>query len=577
MPGLDPVDAVVLVAYLLGITALGVWMSRRVRSSGDFFMPRRFGKAMMITHAFGTGTASDQAVVVASATFRNGLSGIWWQWIWLPATPFYWLIAPIMRRFRAVTTADVYALRYDRSVAVLFAVVGIAGLSVKMGLLLKGSSELVHSGTGGLVDAGWAIAIITVLFVIYGTAGGLGAAIVTDFIQGILTILFSFMLLPFVLQAVGGLDGIRQTIDDPQMLSLVVPGEIGLFFVAMYALQALLGIVAQPFIMGVCSAGRTEMDGRVGFMVGNIVKRICTIAWSLTALGAVAWYIQSGVDLHEIKPDSVYGDVAQEFLGNILPGLLGLFLASLLASVMSSCDSFMISAAGLFTENIYRPLAPGRSPRAYVTVGRLAALAVVAGGIAFAYWVPDVKTALMTWFKIAPMMGIAFWMGLLWRRGTPAGAWATTLAGFGTWSLTTVPAFVEWVARLPGAGPLGLIWQEPGQSPGKGPEIYEPWTIVLYTTAALGSGIVVSLLTRPVDKTRLDRFYALTRTPIAPGEPCAEPCTLPDGVTAPPRRMLCRSWGLEIPRPSRVSMIGFAAGWLAVGALVGGFMWLVRG
>ena len=82
-------------------------------------------KGMMIMHAFGTGTASDQAVTVSSATFRSGISGIWYQWLWLFVTPFYWLIAPIFRRFRAITTADVYELRYDRSVAVLFALVGM--------------------------------------------------------------------------------------------------------------------------------------------------------------------------------------------------------------------------------------------------------------------------------------------------------------------------------------------------------------------------------------------------------------------------------------------------------------------
>ena len=51
-------------------------MARRVHNIGDFFMPRRFGKAMMVMHTFGTGTHSDQAVSVASKTFTNGLSGI---------------------------------------------------------------------------------------------------------------------------------------------------------------------------------------------------------------------------------------------------------------------------------------------------------------------------------------------------------------------------------------------------------------------------------------------------------------------------------------------------------------------
>ena len=122
---LHPIDAAVLVVYLIGITMLGSWMGRKVSTASDYFMPRRFGKATMIMHAFGTGTASDQAVSVAAATAKNGLSGIWFQWMWLFSTPFYWLIAPIMRRFRAVTTADVYQLRYDRSVSMLFAIVGI--------------------------------------------------------------------------------------------------------------------------------------------------------------------------------------------------------------------------------------------------------------------------------------------------------------------------------------------------------------------------------------------------------------------------------------------------------------------
>lgn len=570
MTGLPIIDLGVLAAYLAGITLLGVWTARRVRGLGDFLMPRRFGTAMMITHAFGTGTASDQAVIVASGTFRRGLSGIWYQWMWLFCTPFYWLIAPIMRRFRAVTTADVYALRYGPSVAVLFAIVGIANLSVKMGLLLKGSAALIESSTGGRVSANLAIAAMTVMFVTYGSAGGLGAAIVTDFIQGIFTVVFSFMLLPFALQAAGGMEGIRQVVPDPAMLALVSPGEIGIFFVVMFAVQALVGIVAQPFIMGVCGAGRTETEGRVGFMVGNIVKRLCTIPWCLTGIAALAWYLRRDVDPSAVNPDNVYGDVARAFLPRVLPGLLGIFLASLLASVMSSCDSYMIASSALFTENLYKPLAPNRSNRHYMGVARIAAWAVVGGGLAFAYWLSDVIQGLKIWLSIAPMMGIAFWLGLLWRRTTVAGAWTAALAGFASWFLTKQPFFVDRVARLPFAGPLQLIWHEAG----KPPDIHEPWRIAFYMTAASASAIAVSLLTRRVAKERLDRFYALIRTPIRPGERIAEPCTLPEGASAPPRRMLS-AFGFGVPMPSRTSAIGFAAGWLAVAALIGGFVWLV--
>lgn len=541
-------DTALLVVYLVTITVMGVWTARRVRGLGDFFMPRRFGKAMMITHAFGTGTASDQAVSVASATAQRGLSGIWYQWLWLFATPFYWLIAPIMRRFRAVTTADVLTLRFDRSVAGLFAVVGIASMSVKIGVMLKGAGALVEAGTGELIDTDLAIAIITGLFVLYGAAGGLGAAIVTDFVQGILTVVFSFILLPFVLYEVGGMDGIRAAIRQPEMLSLVAPEKITLFFIIMMGVQALVGIVAQPHIMGVCAAGKSEWEGRIGFVVGNLIKRLCTIAWALTAIGAVAWYLENGVAIEAVRTkefgDRIYGEVARQFLPAVLPGLLGVFLASLLAAVMSSCDSFMISSAGLFTENIYRPLRPQRSEGHYVLVGRIAALVIVAGGVAYAHWATDVVRALEVWFKIAPMTGIVFWMCLFWRRMTVAGAWASTLSGFGAWYV------------------------------GARQEFDDPWLIVFYMAVAVFAGVVVSLLTKPVPHEKLDRFYTLMRTPIVDGEEVDEPCTLPRNA-APPRPTLLSGGGFEIPKPSRTSVIGFFVVWGAVAALIGGFTLIV--
>lgn len=567
-----PIDWAVLPVYLIGITLLGAWTARRVKSSSDFFMPRRFGKAMMITFAFGTGTSSDQAVTVASKTLTNGLSAIWWQWVWLPATPFYWVIAPIMRRLRAVTTADVYELRYNRSVALLYCVFGVVGMAVKIGLLLKGAGAMVDSCTGGTIDANYAIVVVTVLFLVYGMAGGLGAAVVTDFVQGLMTIAFSFALLPFVLQATGGLEGMQATLTEhnPAMLSLVRPGKLGMFFVVMYSIQALVGIVAQPFIMGVCGAGRTEMDGRVGFMIGNIVKRICTMAWSVTSLAAVAWYLNSGVDLSTIDPDYLYGHVAREFLPNMLPGLLGIFLSCLLASIMSSCDAIMISASALFTENFYRHVKPNRSDQHYLTVGRIASVGIVAGGVLFAYSVEGVVDALNVWFRIAPMVAIAFWIGLFWRRATVEGAWAGTLAAVVAWALTNVNSFVDWLARYEWATNWGIVLRE-----GDGTVFSDPWVVVFYLTSGIVACVVVSLGTRSVAEEKLNRFYDLIYTPVRPGEEITQPCHLPEGTPPAKRQMLLDRWGVQVPIPSITSVLGIVLGWVMVVALVGGFRLII--
>jgi Na+/proline symporter len=437
--------------------------------------------------------------------------------------------------------------------------------------MLEGASALIHSSSGGMINSNLAVIVVTLMFVTYGMAGGLGAAVITDFFQGVLTVIFSFLLLPFVLNDVGGLSGVRETINDPKMLSLVVPGAIGPFFIVMFSLQALIGIVAQPFIMGVCSAGRTEMDGRVGFMFGNIVKRICTIAWSLTGLAAFAWYIQNGVDTSQMEPDHVYGNIAREFFPSLGVGLLGLFVASLLAAVMNSCDSYMIASSGLFTKNIYRPLVPDKAEKHYVTIGRVTSLVVVLGGIVFAYYVPNVKTALEIWFKVAPPLGIAFWLGLLWRRTTPLGAWAATLAGFIGWWLTTRPEFISAVAALPYADRLDVVLTPAG----KPAVIDQPWVILFYTGSALIAGVVVSLFTPRVPAARLQRFYDLTRTPVKEGEVVERPCTLPVGVVPPSRKMLLTAFGLEVPMPSKTSILGFVAGCVAAALLVIAYLWLI--
>ena len=556
--GLHAADIGVLVLYLVAMVAIGIWSARKIKTSADFFMPRRFGRAMMIMFSFGTGTHSDQAVSVASKSFTNGLSGIWYQWLWLPVTPFYWLIAPIFRRFRAITTSDVFEARFSPSVGILFAVVGILNLAVNIGVMLKGSSEVISASTGGLISANYTIAILTVIFVVYGVAGGLGAAIITDFIQGILTIIFSFLLLPLILNAVGGLQGLHEAIKDPQMFSLVAPAEIGFFYIGVIAFNALVGIVTQPHTMGNCAAGKTEMEGRIGFMGGTLIKRFCTIPWCLTGLAAVVYF--AGTD---IAPDKVFGAVAGNFLPKIMPGVLGVFIAAILASVMSSCDAFMISSSALFTENVYKRICPHKADSHYITVGRITAIVVVAGGVWFAFWLPGVVKGLEIFWKIAPMMGIVFWLGLFWRRTTVAGAWAATLTAFGIWFLTTQSFFIQFVSNLPGSDALRFIILKEAS-----PEIYLPWQMIFYLTGGTLTGIIVSLFTKPVAAEKLDNFYALRRTPVKLGEKITASCTLPEGAVVPKKRVLLPNTSLEIMVPSRTSVVGFLIGWGCVAAII---------
>ena len=589
--GLNAVDLAVIVAYLVGITLIGTRAIRKVKSAASFFISdRKFGKLMMMFFNFGTGTHSDQAVSVAAKTYRVGASGMWYQLLWIFSTPLYWVIAPLFRRMRAVTTSDFFEARYDRSVGVLYAFVAILNLTVNIGVMLKGSTAMITAVTGGQVNPVYATLAMTVMFVIYGIAGGLSAAIITDFVQGILTIVLSFLILPFALWEISrmtGTDpmsGMRATIADPEMFGLV-SAEIGLFYIIVISLNGLVGYGTQPHTMGLAAAGKTEMEARVGMTCGMFIKRFCTVAWVLTGLCAVAYYTLRGQQVADV--DHVYGLMARDILPAIAPGLVGLFIASMLAAVMSSCDAFMVAGSALFTENVLRKtVVRHSSDRYYMLVGRLVAGTVVAGGVLFAFSLESVVEGLEIFWKVSAMMGLAFWVGLFWRRATSAGAWAGTLVGFAAFLLTSrikVLDHVLWdfssTTEIVVRGRVLLALDEPlvRKLPDfmlfRG-ELYLPWQMVFYLAAGLLTIVVVSLLTRPVPEEKLERFYACLRTPVGPGEPEVEPFTLPPGVEPAPRRVLIDLPGFEIPKPSRVSVLGVLAAALAVAVFIAGVYWL---
>lgn len=560
------IDWLVIFLYLIGITLIGIRAIKKVRTASNFFITnRKFGKIMMMFFSFGAGTHTDQAVSVAAKTYESGASGIWYQWLWLFATPFYWLLAPLLRRMRAITTADYFSKRYGRSVEVLFALVGIAIMAVSIGVILKGSSAIITAVSGDTISPALAIAAMTVLFVIYGVAGGLYAAIITDFIQGILTIVLSFLMLPFALNAVGGLGGLRTIVNDPSIFSIVAPGEITTFYVIIISLNALIGWVTQPNAFAMCAPGKTELEARIGLVSGMLLKRICTIAWVLIGLCGIGLY--AGKTIHI---DYVYGLMARDLLPIIAPGLIGLFIASMLAAVMSTCDCLMVTSAALYTENIYKPLIkPDQADKHYILIGRITSAVVVISGIIVAFSLSSVVQGLELFWKVQAMMGIAFWVGFFWRKATAAAAWASTLSSFVAWFFTSTINLIGWDfnAHFARYLPEFMLWEG---------RLSLPWQMIIYLAVGLVVMVGVSLFTKPQDKDKLDRIYECLRTPVIQDEPEVEPLTLPEGRKPAPRSVLISHPDFEIMKPNFISVLGFLATWLAVGSLIGVFVWIMK-
>lgn len=479
MFGISLPDLGVLLVYLIGITMLGVWTGKKIKSSGDFFMGNRsFGKIMMVAQAFGAGTHTDQPVSVAGASYTVGLAGIWYQWMWMFSSPFYWIIAPIYRRLRYVTMADFFKERYGTFMSIIYTFVGILYFCMDIGIILKGTGVTIEGLTGGAMPEEPTIIIATVLFVIYGLVGGLVAAVFTDLIQGVLILVLSFMLIPFALIQAGGISAIHNGLPE-YMFSLVAPHELTLFFITMIMINGLVGVVIQPHHMAIGGSGKTEIACRTGWTYGSFLKRFATMGWAFIGVFAAFLFPGLGFEQRELA----FGMAAK----NLLPvGFVGLMLAAMLAAVMSTCDAFMVHAAALFTKNIYLPyIKPNASDKTLLNTARISSLIIVIGGVYFAFAFTSVVGGLMAVLKVTSYLGIAFWTGVIWKNANRYGALSSAM------SMAGIALFTEYV--------LGWSLQ---------------YQIALYLPVGIIVMIVVSRFTKSEPTEQLRKFYTLLNTPV---------------------------------------------------------------
>lgn len=434
------IDVIVLVGYFVGMLALGLYQTRKIAGTGDFFAGgRKFSKFLMMMHALGTGTHADDPVAVVGASYKNGLAGIWYTFVYLFVTPFYWIIAPLFRRSRFLTTADFFEARFGSRLGTLYAVWGILIFAVNIGMLLKGTEMVATAVTGGAISPAVAIVGMTIVFLLYGTAGGLVATVVTESVQGLLIVVMSLLLIPFGLYKLGGFSGLHAAVTDPSMFALTGKVELGFWWIIAGTVSMLIGIVAQPHIMEVCSAGKTEFEGRVGFTYGNFVKRVCSIGWALTGVVMVGMVARGFVASAEMSAgrEAAFGTAIRALLP---PGLTGLMFAAILAAQMSTLSAFMVAGSALLSRNIYKKHIRRDADDAQVLkVARWAGFLIVLIGVTFAFKVAGVADALMWFWTLSTFTGLFMWFGVLWRRTNATGAWASFAVMFAIWLVVGEP------------------------------------------------------------------------------------------------------------------------------------------
>ena len=601
--GLDYVIWIILVLYFAGMLLLG-WFSKRRAGSREGYLlgERKFGVWMMVMHAFGAGTNPTDTSGCISRSVAGGASGIWVSWMWMFGTPFYWLIAPITRRMRCLTMTDYFEERFGQPAAVLYTIVASIGMTIFFGGVLLATTKTVLGMMGKAGDTGrmlllgmeiptfevWFFGILivtTVVFVVYGYWGGIVAAVRTDMVQGLMIIVLSFLAIgpALKLDGVGGLGNMRANLakaskkvnaaiatarrqheagetasmletldaakgyepagtvrkilktwdkDKDEAIKLLEGAKkanyLKLFstagfnwqLVILLSVTAPLTALALPHLMSVTAAGKTEWEGRMGFAGGNLLKRVCTIGWSILALCWLAHLISQG---KATTPDAAFGDAIRELLSPVLQGLM---LACVMAASMSSGDAVQVTVAGLVTQSVYRRhINVGADEKQLVRFTRLAGVAVIGVSLAFAILMrSDLVKAIILYFNVLAAVGISTAMGILWRRMNQAGVFCSTIAAMSA---------------------LIICRAVPGV----------PMTVTFgaFLVAGFAFGIIGSLLTRPPDVERIEKFFRKIHTPIGQ----EDKLSLPLDEVVPPENRWLTAGGLFIVKPSRQSWVGF--------------------
>lgn len=441
------VDYLVVFFYFAVMIAIGIWSMRRVHGQEDYFMGGRgFGKLMQTFAAFGSGTGAHEPVTVGRTGWTSGLSGVWSALMWLFVTPVYWITAVWYRRMRHLTLGDWFVERYQSpalgAAYTLFAIIFyMFYLSTMLSAIAAFAVPLLGFESMWGVDLKYyLIPGLALIVIAYGVLGGLTAAYYTDLVQGIFIILLSVLLIPFgLLQLVenfgdpatmGMMDGFRilherVSADYFNVFSGPSAGEFPPQYIVALTVLALVGVVIQPhFIATGGGSAKSEDEARIGLVVGNFLKRLCTVGWALTALIALA-LLAGNVEI-ATDTDRVWGVAAREILSPLNLGLVGLMLSCLMAAMMSSADAYMIVTSALVTRNVYAAfIDPNASEATYVKVGRLTGLIIIIGASLVALTMADVFGQFKLAVELPIVFAAPFWVGMYWRRSNRTAVWLT--------------------------------------------------------------------------------------------------------------------------------------------------------
>lgn len=347
-------DWIVIAVYVALIMYVGYYFSKKSKGFDDYFMAGRdLNAPLLVGTLVSTFYGLDTLFGNSEIGFFEGVSGFFAYG--LPYTVLYAVMAfmsPIFReKFPDGTTMQEITFRkYGKT----------AGIVSSLAAFFYSTNTMEMMGIGFLLRLitgmpYWAGVLIGAVFITAFTwMGGLWAVAMTDFIQFAIMMLTVGLALVIGWNMIGGYENIligleRFVGEDSQYYFNISAGYLTPWTLFAYSLTA-FSVLAEPAFFQRIFASSGPNEIRKAFIAG--VPMWLSFDWIVAFLGIMG---AAAVGLQIIPFDIAPNEALFAIAGQYLPaGILGLFIAGVFSTAMSTADSYFLVAGGVVGFDLYK-------------------------------------------------------------------------------------------------------------------------------------------------------------------------------------------------------------------------------
>jgi SSS family solute:Na+ symporter len=468
---MQTLDWIVIAVYGLGMLAVGLYFSRKTKTSEDYMLGGRKMKSWAVGLSFfATLFSSISYLATPGEVIKYGpiiFSGIaMFPLVYLLVG---WFLIPKIMKVKVTSAYELLETRLGPSVRILASFLFIFMRIIWMSVMIYMCSvKVITPVMGWSQDAAlWVGIIMGVVTVAYTTVGGLQAVVLTDVVQTFILFGAAFVSIGLIAKSLGSINAIFPHHYPSSWLEWKFFGtgsrvSILTAFVSMLTWFVFTAGSDQMAIQRYLST-RDVKTARGVLLVSLIADTLVSLLLIGLGLGLLA-YFQANPELvpeggsiadcaDRLFPHFIVIGLPAGFTGLVIAGLLAAAMSSLSAGVNSSCLSISRDFVARFRKNELSESAQIKLDKG-ISVGIgivIVLLSLVMGKIRGNLLELTYKTCnLLT----APLF-VPFFMALFVRRATEFGTFAGTIAS------VIAAVLIGFSAEFFGKG-ISFVWIMPG-------------------------------------------------------------------------------------------------------------------